>query len=320
LLKKEVSDLAREYTTPTQQSNGNHTRPYAGTLFVCPLNVAPLLRELGVSASRIVELDWWEGFSPGSNALHGIVTVDPHASRGNIVHAPHSHYADEDNDLVKIPQLSMPRIICTPAQHQSARTPFDRNKSLWCSYTVIVPSSTSSSGDVRFFFSGDTGYKSVPRNVPLYSKAERGLPVCPIFRNVGNRYGPFDLATIPIGAYAPRWFMSTFHSSPEDAIDMHIDLKSKRSIGMHWGVFPLTDEPVEEPVARLVASRELAGLPEDTFITAKPGAIISASEPVAVENVAQVERKQIEVWLAKAKEQQLKDFAPSFNTEKNATV
>jgi len=73
------------------------------------------------------------------------------------------------------------------------------------------------------------------------------LPTCPVFKEIGERYGPFDLACIPIGAYSPRWFMSAIHSNPEDAVNIHIDIRSRQSVGMHWGTFCLTDEPVWEP-------------------------------------------------------------------------
>ena len=56
-----------------------------------------------------------------------------------------------------------------------------------------------------------------------------------------------DLSLIPIGAYAPRSFMAYHHMDPEEAIKAHIDLKSKNSLGMHWGTFQLTSEPREEP-------------------------------------------------------------------------
>ena len=60
-----------------------------------------------------------------------------------------------------------------------------------------------------------------------------------------------DLASIPIGAYAPRWFMKDSHCDVEEAIQIHQDIKSKKSIAMHWGTFQLTDEPMDEPIQLL---------------------------------------------------------------------
>ena len=76
----------------------------------------------------------------------------------------------------------------------------------------------------------DTGYRYVPNG-----HDEDDMPHCPAFKEIGERIGPFDFSMIPIGAYSPRWFMSPIHCSPEDAVRVHEDIKSKRSVGMHWG-------------------------------------------------------------------------------------
>jgi len=55
-------------------------------------------------------------------------------------------------------------------------------------------------------------------------------------KEIGNVYGPFHMAALPIGAYAPRDIMSPQHVSPEEAVQMHIDLKAKQSIAIHWGL------------------------------------------------------------------------------------
>ncbi len=77
-------------------------------------------------------------------------------------------------------------------------------------------------------FAGDTGYS-------------------PDFRDIGARFGGFDLALIPIGAYAPRWFMHAQHVDPEEAV--RIFRTCTRAIGIHWGVFELADDPLDEPSA-----------------------------------------------------------------------
>lgn len=58
-------------------------------------------------------------------------------------------------------------------------------------------------------------------------------------KEIGKNHGPFDISAIPIGAYSPRWFMSSVHCSPEDAVEVHLDVQSKHSIGIHWGTFIL---------------------------------------------------------------------------------
>ena len=283
LLRKEAADAA------AARAGGGR---YAGALFVCPLRVGALLQSLGVPPDRIVELDWWEAFTP---ALTASGALDPVAARG----ARHALAAAPP------PDTAAPRIVCTPAQHQSARTPFDRNQTLWCSYTVVVPQAEAAAGgaggDLRFFFSGDTGYRAVPRGAALYSRAETAGPVCPAFKAVGDALGPLDLAVLPIGAYSPRWFMSSFHASPEDAVHMHRDLRARRSVGMHWGVFPLTDEPIEEPPLRLAVARRLAGIADDAFVAARPGAVVGATAAVAAGDVAAVDAAAVDAAVAAAR-------------------
>ncbi|KAF9145464.1 hypothetical protein BGX30_008681 [Mortierella sp. GBA39] len=112
----------------------------------------------------------------------------------------------------------------------------------------------------KVFFGGDTGYRYVPKGAD-----ENAMPHCPAFKEIGDRIGPFDLSMIPIGAYSPRWFMSPIHCSPEDAVRVHEDIKSKRSVGMHWGTWILTDEDVSEPPKRLEAEMKSRGHDPNSF-------------------------------------------------------
>jgi L-ascorbate metabolism protein UlaG (beta-lactamase superfamily) len=91
-------------------------------------------------------------------------------------------------------------------------------------------------------------------------------------RDIGERLGPFDLAFIPIGAYAPRWFMKLYHVDVPEAIRVRADLRARRAIGMHWGTFEhLTDEPLDEPPAWLARERAAAGLATEDFDVMKIG-------------------------------------------------
>lgn len=143
-------------------------------------------------------------------------------------------------------------VACTPAQHFSARGPGDRNRTLWCGWSVAAPAR-------RVFFAGDTGYH-------------------PEFGAVGDRFGPFHAAILPIGAYEPRWFMRPVHMNPEEAVQAFRDLQVSRPplpgrpsvmVPMHWGTFRLTDEPMDEPPRRVAAAWRGAGLdPADLWILA----------------------------------------------------
>jgi len=137
------------------------------------------------------------------------------------------------------------RVICTPAKHWSSRGPTDRNKTLWCSWSFVGPSN-------RFFFNGDTAY-------------------CDVYKLVGSMYGPFDLAAIPIGAYEPKWFMQQHHVDPEQAVQIHIDLNSKRSIAIHWGTFPLALEQWDQPPELLKTFAKEKMLRDNEFFSVKIG-------------------------------------------------
>lgn len=122
------------------------------------------------------------------------------------------------------------RVEFVPVQHWCSRSHLDRCCRLWGGWIV-----TDSDGK-KFFFAGDTGLNEE------------------VFEEIGSRHGPIDLSAIPIGAYEPRWFMHPQHVSPEQAVRIHELVKSKRSIGIHWGTFILTDEPIDEPKKLLDAS------------------------------------------------------------------
>jgi L-ascorbate metabolism protein UlaG (beta-lactamase superfamily) len=146
-------------------------------------------------------------------------------------------------------------VTATPAQHFSARGPFDRNRALWGGFVLNL-------GERRLFFAGDTGYG-------------------PHLREIGVRLGPFDLALLPIGAYEPRWFMKDIHMTPAEAVQAHIDLGARRSIGMHFGTFQLTPEAIDEPERELARARDEAGFRPDDFSTLEFGASRLFQRPVA---------------------------------------
>jgi N-acyl-phosphatidylethanolamine-hydrolysing phospholipase D len=143
-------------------------------------------------------------------------------------------------------------IGCTPAQHFSARGFRDRNRTLWCGWSVA-------SSARRLFFGGDSGYH-------------------PEFAAIGERFGPFHAALLPIGAYEPRWFMRPVHMNPEEAVQAFQDLQRTAPperpvvmVGMHWGTFKLTDEPMDEPPARARRAWETARLEPARLWLLAPG-------------------------------------------------
>ncbi|AZG09945.1 MBL fold metallo-hydrolase [Pigmentiphaga sp. H8] len=134
-----------------------------------------------------------------------------------------------------------------PVQHWSARTPFDRNVSLWGAWAVRTREPA-----FNFLFGGDFGYS---RDIAA----------------IGERMGPFDLAALPIGAYAPRWFMRGHHMNPTEAVQAHRELGARASVAIHWGTFELTDEALDQPPRDLARARRYAGVASDEFFVMHHG-------------------------------------------------
>lgn len=202
-----------------------------------PLFVAPLRHgDLLTRAGtrRVVELDWWQ---------------DCTLERGA-------------------------QIVLVPARHWSNRLDAPRNHRLWGGFAIAVgqicdlPNERDGASEGRvtdppyperrrlIWFAGDTAYDSE------------------LFRTIGRRCGPPDLALLPIGGYQPRWFMAPMHMDPAEAVAAHRDTGARCSLAMHWGMFHLTDEEREEPVQTLVTARAAAGLREGEFRAIAPGASV----------------------------------------------
>jgi len=133
-----------------------------------------------------------------------------------------------------------------PANHWSSRGLRDRRMALWSGFMLRARGKL-------VYFAGDTGYGTGN-----------------IFRAMRERFGPTDLALIPIGAYDPRWFMAAQHTDPEEAIQIMRDLDARAAVGIHWGTFKLTDEPREEPPLRLAAGLAAKGIEARSFIALQP--------------------------------------------------
>ncbi len=145
-------------------------------------------------------------------------------------------------DTLRVDDLE---IVLTPAQHWSSRSPWDRNATLWGGFAVRTPGFT-------FWYSGDTGY-------------------APIFTEIGRRLGAIDLAAIPVGAYEPRWFMKDQHVNPDEAVRIFREVGARAAIGVHWGTFELTDEPLDAPIGALAAALDAQGIARDRFVLYQHG-------------------------------------------------
>ncbi|XP_052818104.1 uncharacterized protein LOC128244128 [Mya arenaria] len=136
--------------------------------------------------------------------------------------------------------------VCTPTQHWCQRYPLDFNNALWCGWVVESPK-------YKYYFAGDTGYHKK------------------LFQLIGQKYGPFDLASIPIGAYEPRYITEFESVNPEEAVEVHCDIQSRVSIGINWGTFELTNEYYLEPPQELEKQMYNNGLEPKTFFNLQIG-------------------------------------------------
>ena len=143
------------------------------------------------------------------------------------------------------------KITFLPAVHWSKRSLTDTNKTLWGNFLIQYK-------DKKILFACDTGYGN-------------------IYKEIGEKYGPIDITMINIGAYdfRPMFNKSIYHTTPEEALNVAQDLKSKKVLGMHWGTFVLSLEPIMEPPVRFKESAEKFGFKKEDVIVFKIGEINS---------------------------------------------
>ena len=138
-------------------------------------------------------------------------------------------------------------ITCVPARHWSQRGLGDMNRTLWAGWVARGPTRP-------FWFAGDTGYTR-------------------LFAEIGERLGPVDLAAVPIGAYDPPAMMQPVHLNPEEAVQAGLDVRAQRLLGIHYGTFDLTDEPLGDPPRRFHAEAARRGMDDARIWTPPIGEI-----------------------------------------------
>ncbi|MHB8910388.1 MAG: MBL fold metallo-hydrolase [Syntrophales bacterium] len=153
-------------------------------------------------------------------------------------------------------------VTLVPAQHFSARTLWDRNKTLWGGFVVSGPS-----GNV--FYAGDTGYG-------------------PHFREIARRFSPIRTALLPIAPFRPQqsnapqqWNHPSVHMGPAEAVQAHLDLGAAVSVAAHFQVFQLGFDGFDDAVSELAAALKSRDLPPETFIAPAPGQTIELDTPLA---------------------------------------
>lgn len=148
-------------------------------------------------------------------------------------------------------QLGDIKIVATPSRHYSNRGTFDYKKTLWASWSIIGPKH-------RVFVSGDTGYAK-------------------LFTDIGEKFGPFDFSVIKVGAYGPGQSWNDVHMTPEKAVQVHLDVKGKHMLPVHWATFNLAYHPWDEPIIRTVVA---AAEKKAALLTPKVGQMVDLETDV----------------------------------------
>jgi len=179
------------------------------TNYFVPLGIGEHLKDWGIPAERIQEMDWWDSITLGGDDF---------------------------------------TIIATPARHYPGRF-FSSIPTLWTSWTILGPRH-------RVFFSGDTG-------------------MLPAFDDIGKKYGPFDLTMIEIGAYHKN--LDDIHVGPVQAIDVHLSLRGKLLLPIHWGTFNLGIHAWTDPIEKMIKTATKNSV---NFIAPMPGQPVSMDKPI----------------------------------------
>jgi N-acyl-phosphatidylethanolamine-hydrolysing phospholipase D len=150
------------------------------------------------------------------------------------------------------------RVQATPAKHFSGRGPLGRDGTLWCGFHLTFPD-----GAV-VYYAGDTGW-------------------APVFREIGERLAPADLALVPVGAYLPRWFMARVHVDPPAALDVFEAVGAREMLAVHWGTFPLSDDRGRQPERETRAEAGRRGIADRVHVVPVGGqaAVRAAALPKA---------------------------------------
>lgn len=128
---------------------------------------------------------------------------------------------------------------CVPAKHHANRSFLDVNKTLWAGWLIEDPRRP-----VKVFFAGDTAYSDH-------------------FQEIRRHLGAPEVALLPIGSYAPRWYLREFHVDPDESLQAFLDLEAEHFVGIHWGTFDVTAELLHEPAELTPQLAQAKGIPAD---------------------------------------------------------
>lgn len=143
-------------------------------------------------------------------------------------------------------------LTLTPAQHWSRRGWSDTNRDLWGGFFLKTAKGQS------VYYCADSGFHEK------------------LFKSIADKHGSPDISLLPIGAYAPRWFMKYSHMNPEEAAKIHKLIGAKKSMAFHFETFQLTDEAIGAPREALAATLKAQNIKGEDFLAPYPGDCIIA--------------------------------------------
>jgi N-acyl-phosphatidylethanolamine-hydrolysing phospholipase D len=221
------------------------TKKFPQTTWFVPLGNKKWLTSSGVDAKRVEEMDWWDA-KEGSFA-NGAFKILPDGKTAGTTF----------------------KISCTPAQHNSGRSGLDSGATLWSGWAIerfTTFQDGTSSPRVRngaVYHAGDTGYR----------RTTKSSIICPAFQEVGQKFGGFDLSFVPIWRGGSLGFISymglrlshhdipsALHCSPADAVEIHKDVKSKNTVGIHFGTFVGSENESYDAMIEFCEASDEAGI------------------------------------------------------------
>jgi len=245
--------------------------------YLVPLGNKSWICSLGIPKDLVFELDWWE------NREYSVQDFG------------YSTASDTSEDV-------MLRFTCVPAQHNSGRGALDQGTTLWCGWVMeqllvskdeADESRTKRKGAV--YHAGDTGYR----------RTAKSDAICPVFKEIGERFGGFDLSFVPIWRGGSLGFIShvglrlsqkdlisALHASPDDAVDIHRDVRSRNTVAVHFGTFVGSENESLEAVMEFHDAREERGVLdlEEKGVDGGRAGILDIGGSVAVEIAVEEER------------------------------
>ena len=213
--------------------------------YFVPLGNKSWICSLGVPENKVYELDWWQN----------------------------REYSVEDFGHITLQNTSddtVLRFTCVPAQHNSGRGAFDQGTTLWCGWVIeqlLVSKDEAETSKAKrkgaIYHAGDTGYR----------RTAKSNAICPIFKEIGRKFGSFDLSFVPIWRGGTLGFISylglrlshndipsTLHAAPADAIDIHKDVFSRNTVAIHFGTFVGSEDESLEAIMEFEEGREDRGV------------------------------------------------------------